>query len=161
MTKNYAQQLLQYSSKTIVAGNQASELLIGGLIDKTDLKIGFLNNGRFCPPAEFLPDLPNGVFGGKEGALSLLDLWVGIPDGPWAPKVWHADSQKYLSLGSTVSGTIFEPFITGTDWSTIIGTENVLYTGDLHYSDIYPPSHLFDFILAPTSELEATWGRDP
>ena len=133
---------------------------IGGLINKSNLKIGFLNNGRFCPPPEFLPDLPGALFE-KYNYLSLLDLWIGIPDGPWSPEVWKADSQKYVSLGPTVSGTIFEPWITGTDWATINGTQNVLYTGDLLYSDIYPPSSLFDFLLAPTSELEKTWGRDP
>lgn len=160
--RTYAQKLLVEDYKTtFVENHRTSERLIGGVLDKTGLKIGFLNNGRFCPPAEFIPDLPNAIFGGESGALDLLDLWVGIPDGPWAPKLWNVDSQKYESLGATVSGTIFEPQNTGTDWSTINGTQNVLYSGDLFYSDIYPPSRLFDFILAPTSELEQTWGRDP
>jgi hypothetical protein len=152
----------EHSKKTFDEDHRTSEGLIGGVLDKTGLKIGFLNNGRFCPPTEFRPDLPNAIyFEGQRGALEFLDLWIGIPDGPWAPKVWNADSQRYESLGPTVSGTIFEPQITGADWSTIIGTQNVLYTADVFYSDIYPPSRLFDFILAPSSELEQTWGRDP
>lgn len=151
-----------HSKKTFDENHRTNERLIGGVLDKTGLKIGFLNNGRFCPPAAFLPDLPNAIcFEGRTGALALLDLWIGIPDGHWAPKLWDADSQRYESLGPTVSGTIFEPQITGTDWSTIIGTQNVLYSGDLLYSDIYTPSSLFDFILAPTSEFEKTWSRDP
>ena len=133
---------------------------IGGLIDKSSMKVGFLNNGRFCPPMEYLPDLPNAVFDNLQ-YLNLLDLWIGIPSGPWTPQIWDADSQKYVSLGPTVSGTIFEPMISGTDWSTIVGTQNVLYTRDLKYSSIYEPSNLFDFILTPTSEYELTWGRDP
>lgn len=157
------QKLWEEHPKTVFDKNsQTRELLIGGILDRTALKIGFVNNGRFCPPAEFRSDLPNAIyFEGKRGALELLDLWIGVPDGPWAPKVWNADSQRYESLGPTVSGTIFEPQITGTDWSTIIGTQNVLYSSEVLYSDIYPPSRVFDFILAPTSHLEQTWGRDP
>ncbi len=138
--------------------NQSDEL-IGGLIDKSKLKLGFLNNGRFCPPAAFLPDLPNAV-SDKKGYLELLDLWIGIPDGPWTPKVWNVDSQKYVSSGPTVSGTVFEPYISGTDWSTINMTEGILYTGDLLFSDVCPPSQLFDFILSPTSDYEQTWPRN-
>ena len=150
-------------AKTQIKGRLQEEL-IGGVINKSDLKLGFLNNGRFCAPQEFIPDLPSALYG-NYGYLGLLDLWVGIPDGPWAPKVWSADSQKYVSLGPTVSGTIFEPstyydVISGTDWSTINATKGVFYTGELLYSDVYRRSDLFDFILAPTSEYEQTWPRN-
>jgi len=147
------------------------EELIGGIINKSNLKIGFLNNGRFCAPGEFLPDLPSALRG-QYGYLGKLDLWIGIPNGPWAPKVWHPDSQKYVSLGPTVSGSVFEPYnyngwynrfdfsITDTDWSTINATKGMLYTDDILYSEIYRQSPLFDFILAPTNEYEKTWPRD-
>lgn len=158
--KLYSQNQFDNSQKRASFQTQKQNTyLIGGLINKSNLKIGFLNNGRFCPPPEFVPDLPGASFE-KYNYLSLLDLWIGIPDGPWSPKVWNADSQKYVSLGPTVSGTIFEPRISGTDWSTINGTQNVLYTAELLYSDIYLKSNLFDFILAPHSEYEQTLGRD-
>ncbi len=69
---------------------------VGGYINKSALKIGFLNNGRFCAPVEYLPDLP-GALSGNYGYLGKLDLWIGIPDGPWSPSVWQADSNKYVS----------------------------------------------------------------
>jgi len=133
---------------------------VGGVIDVSDLKIGFLNNGRFCAPEGYLPDLPSALYE-KYGYLGRLDLWVGIPGGPWAPKVWNPDSQKYISLGPTVSGTVYEPRPTGTDWSTINLTREVLYSSELFYNDVYKPSELFDFMLAPINENKQTWPRNP
>jgi len=133
---------------------------LGGVIDRSDLKIGFLNNGRFCPPLEFLPDLPNARYG-DYGYLSALDLWVGIPRGPWSPEVWDPDSLKYIPAGATVSGTVFEPRIAGTDWSTINATKGSLYSGELLYSQVYKPSSLFDFMLTPISDYPQTWPRAP
>ncbi|MFZ5517825.1 MAG: hypothetical protein ACOY90_14370 [Candidatus Zhuqueibacterota bacterium] len=135
------------------------ELLIGGVINKSNLKIGFLNNGRFCAPEEFLPDLPGALFG-DYGYLGRLDLWIGVPDGPWASEVWDPQSQTYITMGPSVSGTIYEPLPTDTDWSTINATSGALYTPDVLYSDIYKPSELFDFILAPANELKQTWPRN-
>ncbi len=132
---------------------------VGGVITKSDLKIGFLNNGRFCPPAEIIPDLP-AAFYDKYGYLSKLDLWVGIPGGPWAPEIWDKDSQQYVSAGPTVSGTVYEYEVTDTDWSTINGTKGVFYTGELLYSDVHKPSSLFDFALAACSDDERTWPRN-
>lgn len=134
--------------------------LIGGVLDKSDLKMSFLSNGRFCPPEEVIPDLPS-AFYKKFGYLRFLDLWIGIPDGPWAPEIWDADSQQYVSLGPTVSGTIYEPGITGTDWSPIVGTRGVYYSGEVLYSHLYKPLQSFDFPLAANSEFERTWPRNP
>ncbi|MFZ5517824.1 MAG: hypothetical protein ACOY90_14365 [Candidatus Zhuqueibacterota bacterium] len=133
------------------------QTLIGGVIDVSDLKIGFVNNGRFCAPRNYLPDLPSALYDSL-GYLAKLDLWVGVPNGPWAPKIWNADSQKYVSLGPTVSGTVFDPrnqYVT--DWSSIEGTEDIIYTKDILFSELYGPSELFDFFIAPTSNIEKTW----
>ncbi len=141
----------------------SSEEYIGGLIDKSQLKIGFFNNGRFSAPyMSHPPALPSAQYG-QNGYLGILDLWVGIPEGPWTPEIWNADSQKYVSLGPTVSGTYFNPFEYnyGTDWSTINATKGALYTDELLYSDVYKSTGNIDFILSPTSEYEKTWPRDP
>lgn len=168
----WAQNLKKEKSTGVTLSKQRLQgELIGGVINKSNLKIGFLNNGRFCAPGEFLPDLPSAQRG-QYGYLGKLDLWIGIPDGPWAPKVWHPDSQRYVSLGATVSGSVYEPYnynrwynrfdfsVTETDWSTINATKGLLYTDDLLYSEIYRQSPLFDFIHAPTNEYEKTWPRD-
>jgi hypothetical protein len=156
-----AQQLTKEKllKNTALKKERLGQVLIGGIINKSDLKIGFLNDGRFCAPKEFIPALPSALYG-DYGYLDIFDLWVGIPDGPWAPKVWDADSQKYISMGPTVSGTIYEPLPTGTDWSTINATNGILYTADLIYSDVYPPSKNFDFLLSPTSEYEQSFPRN-
>ena len=149
----------QKASGKLLSKKRPQEELIGGVINKSDLKIGFLNNGSFSAPLEFIPDL-SGAFYEKYGYLGKLDLWIGIPEGPWTPTVWNADSQKYVSLGATVSGSVYEPNITGTDWSTINATNGIFYTEELLYSDVYGRSNLFDFILAPTSEYEHTWPKN-
>ncbi len=149
----------QIANNPTLNTNRLSEALIGGIINKSNLKIGFLNNGRFCAPSEFIPDLPSALFG-ENGYLNRLDLWVGIPDGPWAPKIWEADSQKFVSMGPTVSGTIYDPRPGDTDWATILATKGVFYTHELLYSDVYKKSDLFDFILAPTSDYERTWPKN-
>lgn len=59
----YAQHYLQEKKASYIQMKGLQTEFIGGLIDKSNLKLGFLNNGRFCPPTEFLPDLPNAVFG--------------------------------------------------------------------------------------------------
>ncbi|MFZ5517817.1 MAG: hypothetical protein ACOY90_14325 [Candidatus Zhuqueibacterota bacterium] len=149
----------QATRSELLTKRQFQEERVGGVIDVSDLKIGFLNNGRFCPPEEIIPELPS-AFYEKYGYLSKLDLWVGIPDGPWAPQVWDESSQRYISAGPTVSGTLYEYWVTDTDWSTISGTRGVFYTGELQYSDLYRPSSLFDFPLAAMSEDERTWPRN-
>ena len=157
---SFAQTTIQNkSTKTTLNKQHINSGLIGGLINVNDLKIGFLNNGSFCSPDDFLSDLPSALYK-ENGYLGKLDLWIAVPDGPWAPKEWDANSQKYMSLGPTVSGTTFESSNNQTDWSTINATNDVLYTTDVLYSDVYKPSELFDFILAPTSDFKQSWPRN-
>ncbi len=147
-----------------------SEEIVGGVIDVNDLHVGFLNNGRFCPPIEFIPELPNGQIDGF-GYLKRLDLWIGIPDGPWAPQALDSEKGEYASVGPTVTGTKFTGYrdrwgdnivIAGeTQWSSILGTRGVYYTDELTYGEAYRSSGEFDFIMAPNSRFPQTFPQDP
>ena len=141
---------------------------VGGIIDISNLKVSFLNDGRFCAPPEFVPELPSALYG-QYGYLGKLDLWIGIPDGPWAPKAWDSRKGDYVSAGPTVTGTEFALnqgrwggfyFKSGnTEWSSIPGTKGIFYNGEVSYLKLYHGSGDFDFFLAPTSTLAKTFPR--
>jgi len=142
---------------------------VGSVIDVSDLKIGFLNDGRFCAPPEFVSELPSALYG-KYGYLGKLDLWVGIPDGPWAPQAWDSQKGVYVSVGPTVTGTEFALIKSqwggyyyigsgNTEWSSIPGTKGIFYTDAVSYSEIYRSSGDFDFFLAPTSTIPKTFPK--
>jgi len=99
-----------------------------GIIDVGPIKNRFFNNGRF---AGWGTTYKNVTY------FSEIDLWLGIPEGPWSPREWDDSAQVYISAGPTVSGTFFD-YNADTDWGPVPNSRGEQFSGDIMLSDIYP-----------------------
>lgn len=134
-----------------------------GVLDVGNIKLAFYNDGRFVPEGQ---ELLSGYYyppGSSEGDryLYVMDLWVGVPDGPWAPQVFDTLTQSWQSMGPTVSGTLFDPFRRGVDWNPVPYSRGSYYSGEVLYRDLYPASVDFNPMLLATSTLPQSWPKHP
>ncbi|MCR4438740.1 MAG: hypothetical protein QHJ34_12215 [bacterium] len=134
-----------------------------GVLDVGNITLAFYNDGRLVPEDGKLKSgcyYPSGSSKG-ERYLYVMDLWVGVPDGPWAPQVFDTLQQSWRSMGPTVSGTLFDPFRRGQDWNPVPYSRGSFYSGEVLYGDLYPASVDFNPMLLATSTLPESWPRHP
>ncbi|MCI0496518.1 hypothetical protein L0Z72_16060, partial [candidate division KSB1 bacterium] len=119
--------------------NDQNENLAVGIIDGVLIKNSFINNGGFCEFKYGVWQETGGVFYKNSTYLSSIDLWLGVPEGPWSPRIWDATLQDSVVIGPTVTGSYFQYFMRwGTDWGPPPEARGQHYSGDLLLSDVYP-----------------------
>ncbi len=141
------------------SAQQYNSDLAVGILNQNLIKNTFLNNGGFCASQYSSWQGVGGLNYNGDGHAISVDLWLGIPDGPWAPKQWNEQLKDSVSLGPTVTGTFFgNAFIPdGTDWGPIPESRGKKFSGDLLLSDLFVVNTGGILPLLSNSQYELSW----
>jgi hypothetical protein len=107
---------------------------------------------------------PAGTYDGWSYIPSIFFL-IGVPDGPWAPKVEEPISGGMVSMGPSVSGICRYPLDLldsrqSPDWGPKAGALGKLHSGEMILGDVYDLTSLDDVPLVATSTFPITWPKD-
>ena len=136
--------------------------LAAGIVDVGELKQTVINNGLLGTwgwSFYIIPELPAGWY--KDyGYVPDINVWIGAPDGPWAPTYWDPDSADSMSMGPTVSEAALHGGTDQSDWGPFVGSLGMLHSGEAVVGDITPNSSLARLPLIATSTMPSSWPFD-
>ncbi|MGQ9853863.1 MAG: hypothetical protein ACUVTG_10740, partial [Candidatus Oleimicrobiaceae bacterium] len=93
-----------------------------------------------------------------------VDLMVGVPEGPWTPRVFDPDLGDTVGLGPAVAEGISAyahagPLL-GPDWGPCPGSRGKYFSGEVLAGHLWPDSEEPDVAVMATSTLPETWPYD-
>ncbi|MGQ9561876.1 MAG: hypothetical protein ACUVWA_15410, partial [Candidatus Oleimicrobiaceae bacterium] len=116
---------------------------------------GLLPGGR----AWLWPLRPNHLYKGSS-YFEQLSLFLGIPQGPWSPKVFDPATGDSVSLGPTVSESCSGSMDIGYDWGPCPGSRGKHFSGDVLVGHLYPGTQYSATALMATSTIPESWPLD-
>jgi len=140
-------------------GDKSPDLAIGFVKTKT-ISNSFLNEGSFSNYSSSNRTAFSGITYKDITYLGDMDLWLGIPEGDWTPKIWDETKFDSVSLGPTVTGTFFgfyKFYRNGTDWGPVPGSRSQNFSGNLLLSDLYSVPGESDLPLLANSSFPLSW----
>ncbi|MBC7345524.1 MAG: hypothetical protein H5U03_08930, partial [Clostridia bacterium] len=122
-----------------------------------------LPNGHIAWPSG--PGYPyqRQLYKGNFGFFQYVDFVLGIPEGPWTPRVFDQEAGDTVSLGPAVAEGIsryVHEGIQGPDWGPCLGSRGMYFSGELLAGDLYPDSPEPEVPIMATSTLPETWPYD-
>ncbi|MBC7344352.1 MAG: hypothetical protein H5U03_02805, partial [Clostridia bacterium] len=135
-----------------------------GFVETGQIKSFSLSNGFFSWTKDWIGPGSRELYKGEDYYLE-LSLFLGIPEGPWSPKVLDPAVGDSVSLGPAVSESA--SFIDtdgpqGPDWGPWPGSRGRYFSGDLLVGQLYPEtSPMYQTLpVMATSTLPETWPLD-
>ncbi len=133
-----------------------------GVVDVGQVHQTVFNNGQLGTwgwAFHIVPELPAGWYKGY-GYVPSLNLWLGAPDGSWAPRYYDVARGESLSMGPTVSEGELVSLAGETDWGPVPGALGTLHSGKAKVRDVAPSSALASLPLLATSTMPSSWPVD-
>ena len=132
------------------SSSQSSVDLAIGILDAGEVKHTVFNNGLLGTwgwAGYVIPELPAGWYKGY-GYLPGLNIWLGIPEGPWNPPG---------IAGPTVSEAQLYGGTNRADWDPTPGSLGRYHSGDVAVGDLIPGAPLSDVPIMATSTIPESW----
>jgi len=124
--------------------------IAAGILDAGKLQHAVLNNGNIGT-WDYRTEVPAIGYKGYS-YLAELNMMIGVPDGPWAPKYFDPARNDSVSMGPSVSAT-YE----GNDWGPKAVSKGLLHSGDVVVGDVLKGTDINDVPIMATSTLPETW----
>ncbi|MFQ6094210.1 MAG: fibronectin type III domain-containing protein, partial [bacterium] len=128
------------------------EDLAAGILDVGELKNTVFNNGLIATwgwTGFIIPELPAGYYKGY-GYMADLNIWIGVPEGPWNPPGISGPTVSEAQLGSPHTW----------DWGPLPGSLGRLHSGDVTVGQLYPDAPLSSLPVMATSTVPESWPKD-
>ncbi|MDZ7386068.1 MAG: hypothetical protein ONB07_08090 [candidate division KSB1 bacterium] len=122
--------------------------------------IAMTNGWLSYPPFRGGVPLRDQSYKGYTELFVYVDLLLGVPEGPWTPRLFDIEKGDTVSLGPAVAEGISAIKPTEADWGPCAGSRGKYFSGDLLLGHLFPTAIDPQLAIMATSTLPQTWPWD-